>query len=727
MENVPRLRVVNNPNGVSRRPDGRILTLKFFFLIFLLVVVGRLVQTHFLDAGKYRSLARQQYEQTFVLPPVRGAIYDRNGNVLVSNTIYVSLAADPKMVGKDAGRIAERLSKTLGKPRSSYLERLKATDDSGKMKRFVWMERRVLPERGRRIEDENLSGIVVLNEPKRLYHYDELAAPFLGLTDIDNKGIGGLELQFNDRLKGVPGFVTMQRDGFGRARPSVDYPKKFPVNGDDIVLTIDLTYQAIAEEELKKGVLTHNADGGIVLMLNPKTGEILASAIYPSINPNRVQQNDLSASRNRMVTDVFEPGSLFKLVTSAAAYEHRLISPDRVYNAEMGKYKVPLTNTRFRLIKDTKEYGALTFQEAFEVSSNIVMAKASDIIGPVRLYRQARDFGFGIPTGIELPGEVRGRLKKPHEWSKTTLNSLSFGYEVSVTPLQILSAYGAVANNGILMKPYIISGIRNADGNIIYTGMQQKIRRVVSEETARALISAMEGVVERGTGKEIKTQSVRIAGKTGTSRRIEDGKYVSNSYTASFVGFFPVENPQVVCLVMMDNPRKQSYYGGMTSGPIFRRIAERIVQTSSRFSQFNTSLIAQSSESTVPDLRNLQSAVAIKLIETSGFRHEVFGAGEIVVRQSPDPGTRLEKGELIRIALNHEVGATEQTLTFVPDLRGMSIRRAINRLVVDDFEVRIQGSGVIVQQFPEPNTQITMGSTITLICEPRSTMSAVLY
>ncbi|MBM4169770.1 MAG: PASTA domain-containing protein [Ignavibacteria bacterium] len=728
MAEPPPHTVSSDPPQTANRPDGRVLVLKLFFLVFFVIVAGRLVQVQLLEAPKYQTIAKKQHEQTFALPPVRGSMFDRHGNVLVSNSMFVSLAADPKMVGQSADRIATRFSRVFGKPRSYYLERLRATTNGGTKRRFVWLERRVTPELGRKIEADRLDGIVVINEAKRLYHYDELASSLLGLTDVDNNGIAGLETQFNELLKGKSGSVTMQRDGFGRARPSADYPRVDPVDGDDIILTIDLAYQAIAEEELKKGIEKNKADGGIVIMLDPRSGAILAMANQPSMNPNAVGLSPSNIPRNRALTDVFEPGSLFKIVTTASAYEYKLINPGRRYNAEGGKYRVFLGGNQYRLITDTKEYDVLTFQEGFEVSSNIVMAKASEIIGAEKLYRQARDMGFGIPTGIELPGEVRGRLKKPHEWSKTTLNSLSYGYEISCTPLQMVVAYSAIANKGILMKPSILAEVRKKSGDIAYAQTPQKIRRVVSEETAALLAEAMEGVVERGTGTEVKTSSVRIGGKTGTSRRIVDGRYVRDSHTASFVGYFPLEDPQIVCLVMLDNPRTIGYYGGITAGPVFRRIAERIVQTSARFSGQRTVVAARKNEGpTVPDLRNLQPAIATKILEGNGLGYEVFGSGEIVVKQSPNPGTRIEAGAMVHLVLNVEGSAPSKGSLVVPDVRGMSVRRAINRLVVDDFDVSVQGSGIVRHQVPPPMSEVAPGSKIRLQCEPRSTLSAALY
>ncbi len=730
------LSIVNNQptgtpeNNPAKQFNGRLFTLKLGLVLFFVAIAVRLVQIQVIESPAYQEKARRQYEQKIILPAVRGEIVDRDNNVIVSNSMLVSFAADPKVIAEDAGVVAEQFALAFGKSRSFYLSKLRATTSTGATRRFVWMERRVRPEVAKTLESAKLRGVVVINEPKRLYHYDDVAGTLVGFTDVDNKGISGLELQFDEYLRGKDGSVIMQRDGLGRARPSVDYPRLEPRDGNDLTLTIDLAYQSIVEEELKRGIERYKADAGLAVMMNPKSGEILALANFPGLNPNDLGSYNINAARNRVITDIFEPGSVFKIVTGSAAYEHSLVAPDKRFNAEQGTYKVSLPGGRFRLIKDTHEHGILTFQEAIEQSSNIVMAKASLTIGPERLYRQARDFGFGIPTGVDLPGEVRGKLKKPQEWSGTTLQTLSYGYEIAATPLQIAAAYAAVANRGVLMRPYIVARVTNAEGDVVYDQRPQVIRKVVSPETAALLTRAFEGVVEQGTAMDVRIDGVRIAGKTGTSRKVVDGKYGLGNYTASFTGFFPADDPQIVCLVMMDNPRAVSYYGGLTSGPIFRAIAERIINSTGRFTKSPKASEKQQPQQngiSVPDVRTLQVTIAGKILEGQGFRSETIGTGEVVVRQVPEPGKRLEKGDVVKLVLEGIEAPENAGPGIVPNVRGMSLRRAINRLVVEDFDIKVRGSGVVVQQIPASGQKVNPGSTIQLVCEPRAITSAALY
>ncbi|MBI4548494.1 MAG: PASTA domain-containing protein [Ignavibacteriae bacterium] len=667
--------------SISSTSRTRLRLLQIAILILFGVVIARLVQIQILDSQKYREIAQRQYQAKIVLPAIRGSIYDRNGIVIASNSMIVSLAADPMLASEDVRSIANTFSKIFGKPKQYYLQKLHS--DS----RFVWLERKVNGNFLRKINVKHIEGLVVLQEPKRLYYHEQLAGQLIGCTDIDNKGIAGVELAFDAQLRGKDGYVVFQRDGLGRARPSVDYPRQDPINGHGIVLTIDLNLQAIAEKELKKGIEKNKAEGGIVILLQPKTGEVLALAQYPSINSNDFGDYNLADQKLRAVTDLFEPGSLFKIVTASAALEHDMVTLQKEFFAENGVYVVSAAGGKGRKITDMHKYGWLTFQEAMEVSSNIVMAKVSDLIGSERFYRMSRNYGFGVATNVGFPGEVKGVLKKPVEWSGTTLNSLSFGYEVGVTPIQIAVAYAAVANNGMLMKPYIFAREQAAMGQTVWEAQPEKIRNVISESTAQTLKGLFEGVVERGTGAPAKIPGVRIAGKTGTSRKYIEGRYETGTYTASFVGFFPVEDPQIVCLVMMDNPRGDNYTGGTTSAPVFRAIAEQLLNYIHLFKPIAP--MAHVSNNSIPE------------------------------RDLPPKNVH-------RYRITEEKKARAFEAHSIPDVRGYSVRRAITVLTVGKFQPIVNGSGTVVSQIPTAGQPATEGMKITLVCQPKavSTLTA---
>jgi cell division protein FtsI (penicillin-binding protein 3) len=708
---------------LQKHRRGRFLAVKIgLFLLFAMAVV-RLVQIQIIDTQKYQEIARKQYEAKVFLPSTRGSIFDRHGTVLASNTLLVSYAADPKIVGDGAPGIARKFSRVFGKSESFYLEKLHS------QKRFVWLERHVLPEVARSLNARQLEGVVELAEPKRLYQYDEIGGQAVGCTNIDNVGISGIEYAFDRQLKGVDGFVIMQRDGLGRKRPSFDYPRRDPVSGHSVTLTIDIGYQSIVEEELKRGVVRTKADAGLAVMMQPATGEILAMAHYPSVNPNSLDGVEMSVLKARTVTDMIEPGSVFKIVTAAAALEDKLVKPDQLFNAEHGKYKVPLNNGKFRLITDTHENGILTFQQGMELSSNIVMAKVSDIIGAERLYTQARNFGFGMSTGIELPGEASGDMKRPVEWSLASLNSIAYGYEVGVTPLQIAAAYAAVANGGVLMKPYILANEKNEVGEIVRLGQPAIIRRVVSPETAGMLKTFFVGAVEHGTGQPAKIPGTTIAGKTGTSRKYVNGEYQSGIYNASFVGFFPAEKPEFVCLVFLENPKILGYTGAVASAPIFRAIAERIINNAGVFSKARVTATVnpETLRISLPDVRNLRLSTARQMLEEAGARIHVTGTGDVVLHQTPEPGTILSVRDIVQLVTNTERPSAVLQGMHVPDLRGMSLRRAINRLTADHLDVIVVGTGIVRKQFPEAGTPGSQGMKITLVCEPRPVVNAQLY
>jgi len=700
---------------------ARVLVLKIVLAFLFLIVGMRLAQLQVVDAPRYQEIARRQYEAMVVLPAARGMIFDRHGKVLVSSSMDLSFGADPKFARPNGSALAAKFASTFGKPRGFYMEKLMTAS-----KRFVWLERRVNQGYLKRITPEEYDGLVVMNEPQRVYHYDDLAGQCIGFTDIDNNGLGGVELACDAQLKGVNGYVIMQRDGLGRKRPSVDYPRVEPVNGHNVVLTIDLEYQAVAEEELRKGIERSKAESGLVVMLDPQTGEVLAMANAPGINPNNIGKAEEARLKNRIITDMFEPGSVFKIVVASTALEQHVVKPTQRFSAENGTYVVRLAGGKSRTITDTHPYSSLSFQEGLERSSNIVMAKISNLVGAEPFYTMARDFGFGTATGAGLPGEVSGELKKPSTWSGLTLNTMAYGYEVAATPLQIAAAYAAIANHGVLMKPYIVKQIVDERNEIVAETTPQTIRRVVSEETAAILSRMLEGVVERGTGVAARLENTAIAGKTGTYRKFIEGKYESGSYTASFVGFFPAEAPKVVCLVMLDNAHVGGYTGGYASAPIFRNIAEKIVAVSDRFSCEQAALASASVSCVVPDVVSLSPEVATLMLAAQKLRVMTIGKGAATLRQSPPAGTRLAAGGLVKLYAQQDNACVPDGYRVVPELRNLTVRRAINLLTVQQLEAAVEGSGVVIAQVPAAGRQVKMGTRIAIRCEPKSRVAAAL-
>ncbi len=698
-----------------KRSVSRIQVVKLLLVLCFGVVAFRLVNIQVIEAGHYQEIAKRQYQAPVPLNASRGNIYDRNGKLLVSNLTYVSFGADPKMIGDAADNVADRFVHVFHKAREPYMAKLTETT-----RHFVWLERQVEPQIARKIDAPSFgNALVQINEPKRLYHYESLAGQLIGFTDVDNHGLGGIEKQFDDELHGTNGYMIMQRDGLGRKRPVVDYPRQDPINGHHLVLTIDLEYQAIAEDELRKGVQRNGAESGLALMLDPATGEVLAMANYPSINPNDLNGTEQALLKNRIITDMFEPGSVFKVVVASAALEKNLVKPDQKFFAENGRYLASSGGGKTRLITDTHPYGTITFQQAMEFSSNIVMAKVSDIVGSELLYTTARGFGFGTETGIELPGEVSGELKKPVEWSGTTLNSMAYGYEVGVTPIQIAAAYAAVANNGVLMKPFVVRQVLGTDGAVLAEFSPKEVRTVLSGQTVQTLTRFFEGVVERGTGKLAKVPGLAIAGKTGTSRKVIGGRYEEGKYTASFVGFFPADAPKVVCLVMLDNPPAGVQTGGLASAPIFKAIAEKVYATSGRFGRKARPGDQERPLFTIPDVRSLNPDVARGILVSRGFTVVIQGTGNIVLSQAPQAGIRVIQGSKVALVTSETDVNVPPGFTVVPDIRSLSIRRAINRLTMQQLDVSISGSGLVISQTPSPGTKVKIGTRVSIRCESK--------
>lgn len=661
-----------------RRWRRRLRVLQIGLLAFFTLVCLRLAQVQIVQSERFSDAADDQYKRPVTLPALRGALLDRNGSPIASSTMFVTVEANPRNVGKDAAALSRSLSRITGKPASHYQALLK----KGWKGKYALLERGLKTQTVQDFRLDTLRGVTFRDRSTRVYHSGIVAGQLLGMTNEADSGIAGIEKGFNEMLKGTDGRMVYQAVGRTSRAVSVDYEHVDPRAGNAVVLTIDLLLQQIAESELERGVKENEAEGGIVVMLEPHTGEILALAQYPRLNPANFGKASRENQKLRAVTDMVEPGSVFKIVTAAAALENELVPPERKFFAENGVYNVYMKGVRKpRVIKDVHKYGTLSFREAMEHSSNIVMAKASDIIGNEKLYTMARDFGFGTKTGTDIPAEIGGRLFKPMQWSAPTRHSMSYGYEVGVTPIQIAAAYAAIANGGVLTRPFILKKEIDPENNVLRETEPAPVRRVVSEQTAATLTSFLEGVVERGTATSAKIPGIRIAGKTGTSKRLINGKYEGSEYTASFVGFFPADAPKVVCLVMLDKPRGINYYGGTTSAPIFREIVKRIVVSSDHYA--------------VPIAADIPPQP-----ERAAGRGPRAKAGDAADR--PTAGTAGDARHI------------------VPDVRGLSKRKAINVLRDEKFQPVVYGSGVVVSQIPSPGEPVSSGRVIKLTCEPKT-------
>jgi cell division protein FtsI/penicillin-binding protein 2 len=482
----------------------------------------------------------------------------------VINLTRESLYAIPNQI-KDKETLINKLSSILNLEANYLRDRLYRN------KSFVWIARKIEPSKVKEILSLNEEGLGFIKENIRAYPNHYLASHILGFTDIDNVGIEGIELFYNDYLKGKPGFGLFLRDGRGKI---LDLWEKviLPQDGFDLVLTIDEVIQYIAEREIDKVFRVFKAKSASIVILDPFTGEILAMANRPTFDLNYAKDSSSLIRRNRAITDIFEPGSSFKIVTAAAALETGMIKEEQNFFCENGSYRVAN-----HILHDHQPHGWLTFRQIIEQSSNIGTTKVAQILGPKVLYHYIKAFGFGSILGIDLPGEARGIIKPPSLWSKTSIGAVPIGHEVGVTALQLASAISVVANGGLLMRPFILKEVRDKYQATIKQNFPFIIRRVINPETALRLKEILAGVVENGTGKLARIEGIRVAGKTGTAQKIgSDGRYVHDRFVASFIGFAPVDNPRIAICIVVDEP-KPYYFGGVVCAPVFKKVASEVL------------------------------------------------------------------------------------------------------------------------------------------------------
>jgi cell division protein FtsI (penicillin-binding protein 3) len=517
------------------------------------VVLFRLVNLQVLQAAELTAKADRQHQKTVSLEGARGTIVDRHGKVLAMNMEVPSVFGIPTALESPA-KTARSLSPVL-RVRTDELEKKLRQDRS-----FVWLARKLDPEQGHRLEHMPMEGIGLVMEGRRFYPKGPLLAHVMGFAGMDGEGLEGIERRYEPQLHGEKRVVILQRDAMGRTVFPKGQAEQVPAAGHSLVITIDEVIQYIAEKELEEAVTKARAKSGTVIVLDPQTGAVLALAISPRFDPNAVASLTADRWRNRALTDTYEPGSTMKALVAAAALEEKVMKPSTMLYGENGR--MTIANT---VIHDHEKLGWMTFAQVIQKSSNIGAAKTGMALGDERLYRYLQAFGFGQKTEIDLPGEVGGLVKHPREWGRRSLASISMGQEIGVTPIQMVSAVAALANGGVLMKPYVVSEVRDVQGKFLRQFLPQVKRRVVSPETARTVTSILEGVVTDGTGAKAAIPGFRVAGKTGTAQKIDPrtGAYSSTLFVGSFVGFVPADNPRLAMIVVIDEPQGESWGGTM--------------------------------------------------------------------------------------------------------------------------------------------------------------------
>src|SRR5215469_13361467 len=534
----------------SAKSNTRLYYLAGFLAFWFLVICLRLVWLQVVEYGDYTQRAARQQQRSIDVSPVRGSIYDRNGNELAMTVTVDSVFAVPSEV-TDIHGSSLALARALKSDAGEIEDRMHGSHA------FAWVARKVDPATSARVRGLNLKGIYFQKESKRFYPKRELAAQVLGYVGLDDEGLGGMEREFDSKLAGKPGKMLISLDNkrrwFGRV-------EKNPEPGENVVLTLDQTLQYIAERELEKAVAETHAEAGTIVVQNPHTGEVLALANRPNFNPNTFNTADPKSFKNRAVSDIYEPGSTFKVVTLAAALEENLTNPDEVIDCQMGSIEL-----NGHTIHDHKPYGLLTVSQILANSSDVGAIKLALRLGDERFDRYIRAFGFGSQTGIELPGETRGLTKPASRWSKISIGAISMGQEIGVSPLQLISMISTIANDGVYVPSRIVAGTtapRSTPQLIAFHPAEG--RRVISTMTAAQMKRMLEGVVLRGTGVKAILDGYSSAGKTGTAQKVDPatGRYSKSQYIASFSGFAPVNNPAVTVLVVLDSPSNGSHEGG---------------------------------------------------------------------------------------------------------------------------------------------------------------------
>ncbi|MDZ7718771.1 MAG: penicillin-binding transpeptidase domain-containing protein [Balneolaceae bacterium] len=690
---------------------GRMFLLFGFLLLLPTSILLQLLRVNVAEGDGLRELWNSQAIDYLSIPAQRGNIYDVTGSVLATNQVIYKVAVDPQTVGRTSQNI-QRIAETLSNhtTRSTNYYKRKILNSSARSQ-YVVLERSVPVQTYEDLNLLDIRGLILEEEYRRNYNFGSLASHVLGFVNHELKGMAGLESEYNDLLKGTDGLQQVRKDPFNNIFAYVGAPRKQPEQGYSLHTTINSQIQAIAEEELEAGIERHMAEKGTVIIMNPKTGAIEAMANFPYFNPNSPATIQNENRRNYAVSDQIEPGSTFKITTAIAAIEQGLVDFDEKFETPDKGYKMIHGQT----MRDHDPLGTLSFPEVISKSSNIATSEIAMRMEPESFYQYARNLGFGTPTQIDLPGETEGRLQRPYEWSLVTLPWMSIGYEVQVTPIQLVQAYAAIANNGLMMKPYVVESIRDEFGDIFQQRKPKSVRRVAKKKTIEKLIPILEDVVsDSGTAGWATVDGLRIAGKTGTAQKFKDGRY-QTKYRASFVGFFPVEDPKHVILVLLDEP-KTSIYGGFTAGSIFKEIATRVSGMDNAIQKSAPrQVITENAPTVAPKLTGLLYEKASTLLKENGIPFQKSGDGRFVAEQNPAPGEEIDPNKPLEIKLTDQTAdSIPEGYAQIPDLTNLNMRQATYLLLSRGFEIETIGSGTIYTQFPRAGDLMEKGKSVTV-------------
>lgn len=698
----------NNFKVLERKNISRIFLAASLSIILYLIIVVKLFNVQVVQHDQYAQKYRKQSRKKITIFAPKGNVYDRKYRKLAENIgMNYAFGINTRNVASKT-ELAKRISSITQKPYTDYLKAINSKDG------FVWVANDLSEmERGSILNiltEQESSAAAFRLTPNRVYPQGRTASQIIGYINIDGEGLSGIEKEFGSYLTGQDGWEFIYKDAKQKRSFGTDLIKKEPIAGNSVVLTIDDTFQAIAEDELARAVEKWKAQKGVVIIMEPRSGEILAMTSYPDFDPNKPGDYDAFARKNKAVTDTYEPGSTFKILTASMLFEEGLVNENDEFFCDNEGYYVGK-----RKINDShkNEVELMNFKDVIGQSSNIGTVKATEVLDKEKHYAYLRDFGFGNRTDIELTGEVKGLLPKLRNWSLTTQPTLSFGQGISVTPLQLITAYSAIANGGDLVKPMIVKGIIDKDNRIVEKYESRVIRKVISEKTAERTRNLLRYVVENGTGTNAEIEGLKPGGKTGTSQKVIDGKYSGRFYDASFIGMVPYDDPALVCLVMLDSPRG-SIYGGTVAAPVFRNIVKRIYDDniSNTFAERKNKCKA----SEVPDVTGMKTSDAEEILKSCGIKYKIIKGAEIVEYQSCKPFTLLpENDHLIISGVRQD--KNEDILELTPSSVNLSTREAVKLLHSLGINPVVVGRGNVFKQSEILTDNISGAKTCSLFAK----------